>query len=340
LLSAATYFNLVPLVYKLLAEGCCSTDHDYLFPPAMEVAACEGNTQILKILQEHLPEYKETEGPGCKWSPWEWQGKVCPDSIIGATIRGDLDILKLALYPPSRATPDNTNILGQSCAKIPIVSCLGRRLRRVARKETRSIEVYEYIDSLFEKPPPNEDYFRTLVLHAELGNLSMVRHILDRGVSVNAASEQGGEWRTALIAACEACHEDIVDLLLERGADPNVGAEESRWNTALPMAASSGSLTIVRKLVSHGARVNETVDFSSSNRRPAIWWAVVVEHIAMFQFLLENGASLDGHIGSTALEMASELGMMSMAEILRNHGVTIVEPVVDSARSPWKKWAS
>jgi ankyrin repeat protein len=168
----------------------------------------------------------------------------------------------------------------------------------------------------------------------------MVCHILDRGVSVNAASEQGGEWRTALIAACEACHEDIVDLLLERGADPNVGAEESRWNTALPMAASSGSLTIVRKLVFHGARVNETVDFSSSNRQPAIWWAVAVEHIAMVQFLLENGASLDGHIGSTALEMASELGMMSMAEILRNHGVTIVEPVVDSARSPWKKWAS
>jgi hypothetical protein len=152
---------------------------------------------------------------------------------------------------------------------------------------------------------------------------------------VNAASRATG-WKTALTAACQGCHEDVVDFLLLRGADPNVGADESEWITALPIAASSGILKIVQKLISYGARVNEAVGFWAGYRRPAVWWAVALEHVAMFQLLLDNGASLDGYIGSTALEMSLELGMMSMAEILQNCGVRIIEPVTDSGCAPWK----
>jgi hypothetical protein len=112
LLSAAAHFNLVPLVHRLLAEGCCPISHEFLFPPAMELAAWAGNTPIVEIFQEHLPEIEENNDPGCKWC-WYWRGKVCPDAIVGASIRGDLDILELTVYPPSRAMSDNTNILGQ-----------------------------------------------------------------------------------------------------------------------------------------------------------------------------------------------------------------------------------
>jgi hypothetical protein len=343
LLSAATYFNLVPLVRKLLAEGFHPTDHENLFPPAMEVAAQAGKTHLLELFQEQLPEFEykdpEVDRNGWKWN-WGWHGKVAPDSIVGATIRGDLNMLKLALYPPSRTRSDSTDVLDQPRGEIREGSDLGRILRETVRDKTRSIEIYDYVDSLFKNRTENEDLVRTLIVHAEFGNLSMVRCFLDRGISVNAATERGGVPKTALIAACEHSHEDIVDLLLERGADPNAGANERQWLTALPTAACSGSLTIVRKLLSYGARVNEAVDFWSGERRPAVWWAVAVEHTTMFQLLLENGASLDGEIGSTALEMAFEFDMMSMVEILQNHGVRIVDRVNDLERAPWKRWAT
>jgi len=48
----------------------------------------------------------------------------------------------------------------------------------------------------------------------------MVRYLLDGcGADVNAYPEN-----SALAAACQGCHDEIVDLLLERGADPNVEA--------------------------------------------------------------------------------------------------------------------
>ncbi|EPE30442.1 Ankyrin repeat-containing protein [Glarea lozoyensis ATCC 20868] len=342
LLSAATYFNLVPFAHELLAEGSHPTDHEGLFPPAMEVAAQTGNTQLLKCFQEQLPELEFKE-PDIKWAghkwDWGWHGKVAPDSIVGAMIRGDLNILKLSLYPPSRAEPYNTDILGHPCGQIRERSHLGRTLRQNVRDKTRSIEIYDYVDGLFKSRTENEDLIRSLIVHAEFGNISMVRCLLDRGISVNAATERGGVPKTALIAACEHCHENIVNLLLERGADPNAGAKEKQWLTALPTAACSGSLTIVQKLLSYGAHVNEAVDFWSGERRPAVWWAVAIEHTAMFELLLENGASLDGYIGSTALEMAFEFDLMSMAEILQKHGAKIIERVNDSERAPWKKWA-
>jgi hypothetical protein len=311
-LSAAAYFNLIPLVLKLLAEGCQPICHDWLFPPAMELAARAGHTELLEIFQKQLPEFHKTEAAGWKWE-WDWYGKVCPDTIVGAAIRGDLAILKLALYPPSSAAPSNADIPSQPCQKIDPSSQIERVLRTAAQSQTRSVELYDYVESLFEKQTAKEDLVYMLILHSGFGNLSMVRCILDRGIPVNAAAN----YKTALIAACQGCHENIVDLLLQRGADPNIGAEKSVWITALPVAASSGSLTIVRKLILCGARVNEAVDFWSGYRRPAIWWAVAVEHVAMFQLLLENDATLDGYIGSTALEMALELGMISMAEILQ-----------------------
>jgi hypothetical protein len=162
LLSAAAHLNLIAPVTKLLAEGCHPTGHDYLFPPPMGLAARAGNTQILEIFQEQLPEFIETGAYGWKWN-WNWHGKVSPDSIIGAAIRGDLDILKLALYPPSRATSNTTDILGQPCGQIDPCSPVGCVLRTAAWGETRSIELFDYIDSLFEKPIAGEDLVDILI---------------------------------------------------------------------------------------------------------------------------------------------------------------------------------
>ncbi|EDN93677.1 predicted protein [Sclerotinia sclerotiorum 1980 UF-70] len=53
--------------------------------------------------------------------------------------------------------------------------------------------------------------------HTHLGNLEIVRYILDGGIKIH-------DWLggPSLEAACRENHEDVVDLLLERGANLNV----------------------------------------------------------------------------------------------------------------------
>ncbi|PSS22704.1 hypothetical protein M430DRAFT_48349 [Amorphotheca resinae ATCC 22711] len=336
-LAAAAHFNLIALANRLLLEGVCPTRYTHLFPSPMELAARSGHTEMIQLFQEHLPDHRDwNEGR------WRWHGKVSPDSIYGATSREDMSIMQLVLYPPSRANSDSANILDQQSGRSDSILKVRESLRYAANFRARSPDFRMYIISLLDEEarPTHRDLVETLVVHAQSGNLSMVKHLLDLGVTVDGVSRRGGPPQTALIAACRGCHEEVVDLLLGQGADPNFGAKDVTCITALPMAASTGSLAIVRKLLDHGAQVNEAVEFwDGYYRRSAIWWAVAVEHTAMFQLLLERGASLEGWIGSTALEMAFELGMESMAKTLEGLGVKIIERVHDSGQAPWKRWS-
>jgi ankyrin repeat protein len=132
----------------------------------------------------------------------------------------------------------------------------------------------------------------------------------------------------------------VVDLLLERGADPNFGYEKPVGMevelTPLTIAAASGSLTIVRKLLDHGAHIDVPAE-DYMTRLPALYWAIAIEHTAMVQLLLERGASLEGKKIEAALELAEELDLDSMAEILRGLGVTIKLRIKSVA--PWLVWA-
>lgn len=337
-LCAAVHFNLIPLVNQLLDEGLCPTRHDYLIPSPMEIASQTGNTDIMEIFQQRLPEFEELVPGGWQWlskGNADWQGKIGPCSIIGAAIRGDLTILKLALYTPSRQAPDSTEIIRQSPGNIDPCTPIGKVLVTAARRYTKSPDISEYIYKLLKNRPSNDDLIEMLIWHAGCGNLPMVRYLLGKGVPVNG--ELPGT--NALIEACRGFHSEVVGLLLEQDADPNARVEDSSWITALPMAASTGSLAIVCKLLDYGAQINEVPDvWWGSTRVTAIWWAVAVEHTAMFELLLERGASLEGRIGSIALELAYELGMMPMAERLQDLGAKIVEPIADST-PPWKLWA-
>lgn len=153
----------------------------------------------------------------------------------------------------------------------------------------------------------------------------MVRHLLDMGVPTQAAPTDS-HFMSPLTAACAGSQEDVIDLLLERGADPNFTS--NTLMAPISMAAAGGSLSIVRKLLDHGANVNESRnDFW---HLPAIWYAFAREHTSMVRLLLARGASLkgeadengmfEGWIGQTALEMVIGLGSESMADILREHG--------------------
>jgi ankyrin repeat protein len=105
-----------------------------------------------------------------------------------------------------------------------------------------------------------------LMAASRSGSVPAVRLLLARGVQVNTA--ESFQKTTALMWAAAEGHMDVVDVLIEAGADPNlqghVTSLTKRHNadhptggfTALMYAARSGKEALVRRLVARGANVN------------------------------------------------------------------------------------
>lgn len=316
LLSAATYFHDVGLVKELLAEGHCPTARDDLFPSAMFLAAWAGHADLLELFQEQLPEFEKTGR-----YPQHWRAKVGRGSLSGAAQRGDMDMVRLAAYPPSRSAASSpekaTDFVHFRHGEVEPRSQLGTYLY-VAASRTSSWEVRQYImgflsknfDGFLDKDDPLGNNLET---HVMSGNLDMVRHLLDAGADVHGGKGYGG---SPLLRAVRACHEEVVDLLLERGADPN-NYGLSPYGTTLAAASGTGSMLMFRKLLEHGAKIVE--DDGQTLMR-----AVQVEHTALVELLLDLGAGASvWWCWSHILEKAMDEGLESMVDVLKRRGIRL-----------------
>ncbi|MCX6377684.1 MAG: ankyrin repeat domain-containing protein [Armatimonadetes bacterium] len=107
---------------------------------------------------------------------------------------------------------------------------------------------------------------------AEAGDLAKVQSILDSDPSqVNAKTEYSKE--TPLILAAEKCHMEVVQLLIEKGADVNA-TEDILGDTPLHSAAKCGSKDIAELLLSKGTDVNAKNSSGSTALSMAKFWNV------------------------------------------------------------------
>lgn len=294
LLSAAAYLGQEALARRLLAEGHCPTrsysiSHSFL-PSPMETAALAGNARLLKLFQEHLPDFEvgrlTTNGPYSSHI-YPYHCNVDPGAIYGAALRGDLDMLKLALYPPSRSGADSDKILDGRFGEVEIGTLVGKYLV-MAINATRNWDLHQYIISAFRNGAEPLFAPSALKSHAELGNIDMVGHLLEAGIVVRpppnwvSSSRRYAQiigfcpWK-ALQLAVRGCHEDVVDLFLERGVKPDGNG------VVLTSAAASGSLTMVKKLIAHGVHVDKKQIYAFQR---ALTNAIRLEHAHMIQLLL------------------------------------------------------
>ena len=249
-------------------------------------------------------------------------------------------MLQLAFYPPSRDSPESSDFAGQPYGTLEGTSPIRVKLRH-AQCYTRSPEVYKYIEGFLAQPSQLQSplvIYPSVIRHSEWGNVAMVGLLLDRGGNMIAHNE------TALIAATMRCQEEVIDLLLERGADPNHDGPKGMLleYLAIEMAASTGSLKIVQKLLAHGAHVHEFPE--RYFRCPPLFWAFATEHTAMIDFLLANGATLQDRYGNATLAMAECCGLDTMVKMLRELGAPAHEDGSNfnvnniSTWGPWNMW--
>ncbi len=107
----------------------------------------------------------------------------------------------------------------------------------------------------------------------ESGHAHIVRYLIEVcGFDVNADDGK------ALQTAASSGHEDLVALLLEKGADIHADDEQ-----ALRSAAENGHTDVAKLLVQHGANVRADDD-------DALTSAVYDDNLELAKFLIEQGA--------------------------------------------------
>ena len=96
---------------------------------------------------------------------------------------------------------------------------------------------------------------------AKKGDIEAVKLFLAEGININVQNERG---LTALMRSAEYQRVEMVTLLLEKGADVNIGGNRNN-RTALMEASSAGNIVIIKQLAERGAEINAK---DNSNNTP------------------------------------------------------------------------
>lgn len=151
---------------------------------------------------------------------------------------------------------------------------------------------------------------------ARHGHLELLDILIAAGAEFNAPACENG--RTALQAAAESGHFDVVMRLLDLKADINAAPSSYKGRTALQAAAEMGHLELTTTLLLANADVNS--DPASSDGRRALEAAAGNGYLEIAEMLLEAGADINAEPvsirGRTALQAAAEGGHLKMVEML------------------------
>ncbi|MBE3044417.1 ankyrin repeat domain-containing protein [Candidatus Bathyarchaeota archaeon] len=250
-------------------------------------------------------------------------------SLQGAAVRGDMDMVQLSLYPPSRTIPpmgveDDVDEEGYTRKETILNSILvlGEKPGSITERSklhfhisggigsTSSPTIYQHLRSFLSEDGWTRDHNYHLAIRAEAGDIVMVRHLLDIGRDLLGEETflRARLLHPPLVGAVRGWHEDVVDVLLERGADLNDGRTIA-FGTVLTAAAKAGSMVMLRKLLDAGAKIKNPCDTET------LKYAVKLEHTAMVKLLLRMGA---GNVKARkdVLRMAKKEGLESMVGIL------------------------
>jgi ankyrin repeat protein len=160
------------------------------------------------------------------------------------------------------------------------VTTIKKRLY-TARKRLREMLIDLVEDSLRERRPSRDELFSTRVIEilraARSGDAAKVKQLLEQDARLIAARDPLGN--TALILAVNSGHDEIAELLLAAGVQPDIYE-----------AASIGRTEVVAQLLSDDPSL---LDSYSPEGFTALALAAHFGHIETLQFLISRGGNMN-----------------------------------------------
>ncbi len=142
----------------------------------------------------------------------------------------------------------------------------------------------------------------------------MVLFLLEHGADLELKNKTQMD-RTPIQVAVLGRKQDMLDLMIERGA--NVNAADIQGNTPLHQAAGLDDGEMIETLLKHGAAINAR----NEPRATPLYHAVYVKAANAVRVLLKHGAdaSINGPNGLTPLELAEVLEQRELVRLLTTY---------------------
>ena len=289
---------------------------------ALEAAMSKGHDDVVEVLRN----------AGACFNAY--QSEYGNTYLSRAVLQGDINLVHKLLAAGARVNeyysidtgPDDKWVanplpLAVECGEIEMVQIL---LDAGAVIDASAIDLGRYDEDAEEyaEEPDIDNLGKTALLTAVLKDKDeLVNMLINVGANVNARPQPFGGW-TVLQAATKKGNIELVRILLSVGAEVNAEPHADRGRTALQAAATEGHIELVRLLLNAGADVNAPA--AESRGVTALQGAAIQGQLGIALMLLKAGANPNAPAakfdGRTALEGAAEQGRLDMVQLLFNVG--------------------
>lgn len=213
----------------------------------------------------------------------------------------------------SIASPPSTSSKPSNVAKKNIVSDKGSRKEKIRygmRQAPTGQSGYQYDQTGGAVPAPYPNIPGSTSTGTTTGP--------DRTIDVD--SETDSNHDTALTLACAGGHEELVDLLIKRGA--NIEHRDKKGFTPLILAATAGHEKVVEALINCGAELEAQ---SERTKDTPLSLACSGGRYEVVELLLKVGANKEHRNVSdyTPLSLAASGGYVNIIKLLLNNGAEI-----------------
>ena len=313
----AVKYGLVANVQSLLQGGADPNSGNDSIGYALHVAVRKENTEFVQLLIEYKADVN-----------LEAKNHGTPLAI--ASEIGNLIIIKILLN--SGANPDPSlehSPLKKACERgrksvvqilldkgIDQETCDSALLKAIEKKYSDIFDIF--MDHRSDKSSPQNIPPDALLKACGVGDGYIVRRLIEAGSDIQYQSPLS-EY-TALYLAVKRGYEEIVDFLLDNGADANEKVEPDK--SILSYAAGQESAKIVEALIAHGADPH----FWSADEETALGCAVSSDCLSIVKTLLKHNVDIHAPMNKdmySAFFYAIHFRRIEIVKLFLDHGIDL-----------------